>query len=402
MQVLDNIAYDTIGHCYINENGVEEDIQFIRNLGALSLKQPEERRIGNPLVSDHRAYTFWFSNANVRVEDNVAAGAPLGGYWYETFEGGPQGEYADWPEYADFNPKTRPLGSFIGNVVHSSGERGIRMYEPGYKPDEEFTFYNTRVYKNNQIGVFIHGVQNMVMDGGVFADNMVNIRNFNARTVFRNLELIGTTDLVRERNPTLCHNKNGLQQRINAGWNEGAIVENVTFSGINKEYQCNETGVRFYHLTNKKWFEGNVYFSDIEMEPGMNRTDFFSMECRWMEDPYLMKNVIIEDYDGTIGLTGNPGFYVMDDPTILSWIPGATCVQDIECGLYCDNVCLRNVNVKTPGCSDTDPCYNYIMVISNGVDSFSYEVSGPVIVRKCIERIDLFLILFFKIIIIIL
>lgn len=171
--VEENVAYDTIGHCYINENGVEEGIRFHRNLGALTKKQPEERLIGE---SDNRAYTFWFSNANVHVVGNVAAGANLGGYWYETFEGGPHGPYADWPEYADFNPKVRPFGSFVDNVVHSSGERGIRMYEPGYKPNEEFTFYNSRVYKNNDHGIFIHGVQYMVVDGGVFADNKVSIR----------------------------------------------------------------------------------------------------------------------------------------------------------------------------------------------------------------------------------
>ena len=50
------------------------------------------------------------------------------------------------------------------------------MYEPGYKPNEEFTFYNTRAYKNNDHGMFIHGVQYMVVDGGVFADNKVAIR----------------------------------------------------------------------------------------------------------------------------------------------------------------------------------------------------------------------------------
>jgi hypothetical protein len=73
--VEENVAYDSVGHCFINENGVEEDIRFIKNLGALTRRQPEERRIGNPLESDHRAYTFWFTNANVRVEGNVAAGA---------------------------------------------------------------------------------------------------------------------------------------------------------------------------------------------------------------------------------------------------------------------------------------------------------------------------------------
>lgn len=87
------MAYDTAGHCFINENGVEEGIRFYRNLGALTLKQPEERSIGE---SDKRAYTFWFANPNVEVIGNVAAGANLGGYWYETFEGAPHGPYKDW------------------------------------------------------------------------------------------------------------------------------------------------------------------------------------------------------------------------------------------------------------------------------------------------------------------
>lgn len=73
--VEENVAYDTVGHCFINENGVEENIRFFKNLGAKTKRQPEERRIGDPLESDHRAYTFWFTNANVFVEGNVAAGA---------------------------------------------------------------------------------------------------------------------------------------------------------------------------------------------------------------------------------------------------------------------------------------------------------------------------------------
>ena len=73
--VKENVAYDTVGHCFINENGVEENIRFFRNLGAKTKRQPEERRIGDLLESDHRAYTFWFTNANVFVEGNVAAGA---------------------------------------------------------------------------------------------------------------------------------------------------------------------------------------------------------------------------------------------------------------------------------------------------------------------------------------
>ena len=146
---------------------------FRNNLGALTRKQPEERLIGE---SDNRAYTFWFSNPNVYVEGNVAAGAQMGGYWYETFEHNPHGPYKNttlWPEYQTFNPKIRPFGSFFDNVCHSSGERAITMYQPGYASPAPFTFYNTRAYKNFYQGIFIHGVRNMTLDGGVFADNFI-------------------------------------------------------------------------------------------------------------------------------------------------------------------------------------------------------------------------------------
>ena len=218
--------------------------------------QPEERSIGE---SDKKAYTFWFSNPNVHVIGNVAAGAEMGGFWYEPFEHNPHGPYKNttlWPEYAGFVPKTRPFGSWSNNVVHSVGEMGIRMYDPGYAAPGPFTFYNTRSYKNCQRGIFIHGTQNMIMDGGVFADNFISIRNNNERTYFRNLELIGTSELVRQRRPHAeridkpsgydgCFAKVGIQQRINPH-SSGSIYENVTFSGLNEQYCTGQIGFDFY------------------------------------------------------------------------------------------------------------------------------------------------------------
>lgn len=76
-----------------------------------------------------------------------------------------------------------------------------------------------------------------------------SIRNFNARTTFKNLELIGTTELVRQRNAafkrmdkveTGCFAKHGIQQKINPGWNEGAILDNITFSGLNEGHCYNQ------------------------------------------------------------------------------------------------------------------------------------------------------------------
>jgi hypothetical protein len=276
-------------------------------------------------------------------------------------------------EYADFNPKLRPFGSFIDNVVHSSGERGIRMYEPGFKPLEEFTFYNTRAYKNNEHGIFIHGVEKMTLDGGVFADNKVGVRNFNDRTIFRNLELIVTSDLVRERNPDYCDSRAGIQQRINPGWGQGSVLENVTFSGINEGFDCGQKGFEFYHLLGPKRFIGKSFLSGVSMGQESDRGDLVVMDCRWKEDPYNIENIIVEDPDGTIGLTGLPGFYVSDSLVAKAFIAEATCVPHPRgCADYCNDVCLRNVEVKTVACGAH--CFNYTMRVSDGLTSFDYPL----------------------------
>lgn len=193
--------------------------------------------------------------------------------------------------------------------------------------------------------------------------------------MFKNLELIGTSDTVHARDPYGCHAQAGLQQRINPGWNDGSILINVTFSGLNKGYDCDERGFEFYHLLQEKMFIGNTHFTGINMEPGTDRSDLVSLACRFAEDPFNIENILVEDHDGTIGLTGNPGFYTSDSPIATAFIPDATCItHPRDCGQWCDNVCLRNVEVKFNTCGD--PCLNHTMRVSNGAGmSYDYSVS---------------------------
>lgn len=249
------------------------------------------------------------------------------------------------------------------------------MYAPGYAPFEEFTFYNTRAYKNAGHGIFIHGVRDstMTLDGGVFADNKIGIRNFNDRVNFKNLEFIVTSDLVRQRRPGKCESSVGIQQRINPGWRQGSILENVTFSGINEGPDCGQKGIEFYHLTGPKRYMGTPFLSGISLGQEMDREDLVIIDCRWKEDPYKIENVIVEDPDGTVGLTGLPGFYVSDSLAAKAFITGATCVPHPRgCAEYCNDVCLRNVEVKTDACGAQ--CFNYTMRVSDGLTSFDYPL----------------------------
>lgn len=61
--IEDNVAFDTFGHCFMTEDGVEHSNRFIRNLGAHTknaarlLDAASKRK-----ESDNFATTFWMSN----------------------------------------------------------------------------------------------------------------------------------------------------------------------------------------------------------------------------------------------------------------------------------------------------------------------------------------------------
>jgi len=62
--VVDNVALDAVGHCYVLEDGGETGNTFERNLAAMVETQPLERSIG---ASDHEATSFWITN----VQNNL-------------------------------------------------------------------------------------------------------------------------------------------------------------------------------------------------------------------------------------------------------------------------------------------------------------------------------------------
>lgn len=109
----------------------------------------------------------------------------------------------------------------------------------------------------------------------------------------------------------------------------------------------------------EKFFRGNTFISNISTDDSAQISDAIHLECRWQEDPFNIKNIILEDPDGTVGPTGNKGFYLSDTADAGAFIQDATCTNlSHGCGVYCDNVCLRNVEVRTElaqggGCRDS-------------------------------------------------
>ena len=121
--IADNVAYDTKGHCYITEDGMETGNVFLRNLGAKT--DVPERLIPNTgpngEETDSEPATFWIPNPNNSWEGNVAAGSINAGYWFE-----PKLRGVLAPLYPGYDPQIEPIVSFKNNVGHSNVGSTVR------------------------------------------------------------------------------------------------------------------------------------------------------------------------------------------------------------------------------------------------------------------------------------
>jgi len=172
--VDNNVAYDTFGHCFMVEDGFERFNTFSNNLGARTKRAtqiiPNLPSKGNGDETDGSAATYWITNPMNYFENNVAAGGQFSGYWFE-LRSRPRGSLRDQHQGAEWNLRAMSLGSFSGNVAHSYDSAGIRTYPNGYVPDNVAIFENSRSYRNDNDGMFIHNSRNITLKGFHFADN---------------------------------------------------------------------------------------------------------------------------------------------------------------------------------------------------------------------------------------
>ena len=111
------VGYDTIGHGFYLEDGIETGNKLIGNLAVL-VRRPVDGEALTP--SDEKASAFWISNPDNVVNRNVAAGAPHAGFSL-SFPEHPVGMSAT----SDVWPSRTPLRSFAGNTAHTIGFAGV-------------------------------------------------------------------------------------------------------------------------------------------------------------------------------------------------------------------------------------------------------------------------------------
>ena len=206
LRIQNNVTYNTVGHCYFMEDGIEHGNQFIHNLGIMTKCHPdgkpcEPTNLGIPsertadgqkakdilIPSDNTAATFWITNPANSYIDNVAAGSDENGFWLSLPEH-PTGAFKDAEISKSTWPRRTPIGEFRGNVAHSNYD-GF-MFDRNVAPDGTFgvtgTVYIPRknVADNNSAPV-----ENLFQDLTAYKNRNGGLWMRGEATLFRNLKM---------------------------------------------------------------------------------------------------------------------------------------------------------------------------------------------------------------------
>ncbi|XP_014704347.3 cell surface hyaluronidase CEMIP2 [Equus asinus] len=217
--IKDTIGFDTLGHCFFLEDGVEQRNTFFHNLGLLTkpgtllptdrnnsmCTAMREKVFGNyvpvPATDCMAVSTFWIAHPNNNLINNAAAGSQDAGIWY-LFHKEPTGESSGLQLLA--KPELTPLGIFYNNRVHSSFKAGLfidkgvktttasaadpREYlcldnSARFRPHQDADPEKPRVaavidrliaFKNNDNGAWVRG-GDIVVQNSAFADNGIGL-----------------------------------------------------------------------------------------------------------------------------------------------------------------------------------------------------------------------------------
>jgi hypothetical protein len=156
VRVENNVAYNTVGHCYFLEDGIETGNQFIHNLGMMTKCHPDGKpcvptnlgpigsdgkKVFDPagqsakdvlIPSDNTASTFWITNPDNIYVDNVAAGSEATGFWFALPQH-PTGAFAGTAISKATWPRRMRVREFKGNTAHSNFD-GF-MFDRGPEPN---------------------------------------------------------------------------------------------------------------------------------------------------------------------------------------------------------------------------------------------------------------------------
>ena len=154
LRVQNNVTYNTVGHCFFMEDGVETGNQIIKNLGIQTkchptlpcqptgLFLPIQNTDGQSadhilLPSDNTAATFWITNPDNSLQGQCGGGVRRRqAYWMALQRMHAIGAFLGTERGANTWPGRTRVREFSGNTAHSNFD-GL-MLDRGPRPDNTF------------------------------------------------------------------------------------------------------------------------------------------------------------------------------------------------------------------------------------------------------------------------
>jgi cell migration-inducing and hyaluronan-binding protein len=372
LRVENNVTYNTVGHCFFLEDGIEHGNEYIHNLAiqtkchtskpcvptrlAAAGESPDfdnrqaVRANGQQskdvlLPSDNTAASFWITNPDNTYRDNVAAGSDANGFWMSLPEH-PNGKFEGSEISKATWPRRTPFREFKGNVAHSNYD-GF-MFDRNIAPNNTFgvtgsahmpkanpadassktvetVFENLTSYKNRNGGIWGRGEMHTFRNVKV-ADNAMGYTHasgsagrdpYTSRVV--DSLFVGETENVG--NPTTDGEKAYGRSLPKPQMPDFPIrgyeyydyrhdVENVTFRNY-EDNATRKTGALSYLMYTS---------AGVSTENSIERAHFINakpvyfppMERKWGNDNLngvAWKAAAIHDKDGSVG--GVPNSYIL-------------------------------------------------------------------------------------------
>jgi cell migration-inducing and hyaluronan-binding protein len=139
VRVENNVTYNTVGHCFFLEDGIEHGNEFVHNLAIQTKCHTSRPCVPTTLAasgesiarangqaskdvllpSDNTVASYWITNPDNTFRDNVAAGSDSNGFWMSLPEH-PNGAFQDTDASKATWPRRTPIREFKGNVAHSN------------------------------------------------------------------------------------------------------------------------------------------------------------------------------------------------------------------------------------------------------------------------------------------
>ena len=240
LRLRHNVLYNVMGHTVFIEDGVEEYNRVEENFGCKTIPSM------SLLNTDQTPAVFWIVTGKNYILRNRAVASRRYGMWFRP-EISATGTSLNTP--MEVHPINIPVLEFDGNVAHSNGKYGLRIFDV-YLPNEASVFSNMFVWRNGKVG------WTATVIGRVAFDNMIAVQNglhvFESRST--NLDnwdecYISNSLFVDVVDPPLALGESyaafsdefedfrlvggPMEGGILLPWNEvaggGLVVENVTF-----------------------------------------------------------------------------------------------------------------------------------------------------------------------------